>query len=97
VTLPIALVGIEAAQAIGNAIGSSPEQEAELFASAGSGASLVPPLAAVIVALVLLGLGGRVVGRSSPRLPDDPGIWLFHCHVNDHIRGGMPTRYQVLS
>ena len=19
--------------------------------------------------------------------PDDPGIWLFHCHVNDHIRG----------
>jgi len=27
--------------------------------------------------------------------PDDPGIWLFHCHVNDHIIAGMLTRYQV--
>ena len=27
--------------------------------------------------------------------PDDPGIWLFHCHVNDHIPAGMITRYQV--
>jgi hypothetical protein len=30
-------------------------------------------------------------------VPDDPGIWLFHCHVNDHIRAGMMTRYQVLA
>ena len=29
-------------------------------------------------------------------VPDDPGIWLFHCHVNDHITAGMLTRYQVL-
>jgi FtsP/CotA-like multicopper oxidase with cupredoxin domain len=29
--------------------------------------------------------------------PDDPGIWLFHCHVNDHILAGMMTRYQVIS
>jgi FtsP/CotA-like multicopper oxidase with cupredoxin domain len=29
-------------------------------------------------------------------VPDDPGIWLFHCHVNDHIRAGMLTRYQVV-
>jgi hephaestin len=29
-------------------------------------------------------------------VPDDPGIWLFHCHVNDHITAGMITRYQVL-
>jgi hypothetical protein len=28
-------------------------------------------------------------------VPDDPGIWLFHCHVNDHIRAGMLTRYHV--
>jgi hephaestin len=28
--------------------------------------------------------------------PDDPGIWLFHCHVDDHILAGMLTRYQVL-
>jgi manganese oxidase len=27
--------------------------------------------------------------------PDNPGIWLFHCHVNDHIRAGMSTRYEV--
>jgi FtsP/CotA-like multicopper oxidase with cupredoxin domain len=27
--------------------------------------------------------------------PDDPGIWLFHCHVNDHISAGMLTRYEV--
>ena len=27
--------------------------------------------------------------------PDDQGIWLFHCHVNDHIKAGMLTRYEV--
>jgi hephaestin len=30
-------------------------------------------------------------------VPDDPGVWLFHCHVNDHIAAGMLTRYRVLS
>jgi FtsP/CotA-like multicopper oxidase with cupredoxin domain len=29
--------------------------------------------------------------------PDAPGIWLFHCHVNDHITAGMLTRFQVVS
>ena len=29
-------------------------------------------------------------------IPDNPGTWLFHCHVNDHITAGMATRYQVL-
>jgi FtsP/CotA-like multicopper oxidase with cupredoxin domain len=29
-------------------------------------------------------------------VPDDPGIWLFHCHVSDHMDGGMIARYQVL-
>jgi FtsP/CotA-like multicopper oxidase with cupredoxin domain len=28
-------------------------------------------------------------------VPDDPGSWLFHCHVNDHILAGMQARYQV--
>jgi hypothetical protein len=28
-------------------------------------------------------------------VPDNPGIWLFHCHVNDHLTAGMVTRYQV--
>ena len=27
--------------------------------------------------------------------PDDPGIWMFHCHVNDHIKTGMTARYAV--
>ena len=29
-------------------------------------------------------------------VPDDPGIWLFHCHLSDHMEGGMVARYQVL-
>ena len=29
-------------------------------------------------------------------VPDAPGTWLYHCHVNDHILAGMLTRYQVL-
>jgi FtsP/CotA-like multicopper oxidase with cupredoxin domain len=29
-------------------------------------------------------------------VPDDPGIWLVHCHVSDHMEGGMVARYQVL-
>jgi hephaestin len=28
-------------------------------------------------------------------VPDDPGVWLFHCHVNDHLTAGMATRYEV--
>lgn len=27
--------------------------------------------------------------------PDDPGTWLYHCHVNDHILAGMLALYQV--
>jgi manganese oxidase len=29
-------------------------------------------------------------------VPDNVGIWLYHCHVNDHIDAGMLERYQVL-
>jgi len=28
-------------------------------------------------------------------VPDNPGIWMFHCHVNDHIAAGMTSRYEV--
>jgi FtsP/CotA-like multicopper oxidase with cupredoxin domain len=28
-------------------------------------------------------------------IPDNPGIWLFHCHISDHMAGGMVTRYKV--
>jgi len=27
--------------------------------------------------------------------PDNPGTWLFHCHVNDHITAGMIALYTV--
>lgn len=29
-------------------------------------------------------------------VPDDPGTWLFHCHVGAHADSGMIARYQVL-
>jgi len=28
-------------------------------------------------------------------IPDNPGIWLFHCHFSDHMAGGMVARYKV--
>lgn len=27
--------------------------------------------------------------------PDNPGIWMYHCHVNDHIEAGMMTTFTV--
>ena len=30
-------------------------------------------------------------------VPDDPGMWGFHCHVSDHILAGMLARYEVLA
>ncbi len=27
---------------------------------------------------------------------DNPGTWLYHCHVSDHITAGMITRWQVV-
>lgn len=29
-------------------------------------------------------------------VPDNAGIWLFHCHVSAHLRMGMESLYQVL-
>jgi hypothetical protein len=28
--------------------------------------------------------------------PDAPGLWMFHCHVADHMEAGMMTQYLVL-
>lgn len=28
-------------------------------------------------------------------VPDQPGIWQLHCHVSNHARMGMQTRYEV--
>jgi hephaestin len=33
--------------------------------------------------------------KTADMVPDDPGIWLLHCHVNDHIAAGMSTRYRI--
>jgi FtsP/CotA-like multicopper oxidase with cupredoxin domain len=27
--------------------------------------------------------------------PDAPGIWLYHCHISDHMLAGMMARYEV--
>jgi len=28
-------------------------------------------------------------------VPDNTGIWLFHCHVGGHLKGGMQALYKV--
>lgn len=28
--------------------------------------------------------------------PDNPGMWMFHCHVNDHISAGMMTMFHIM-
>ena len=29
-------------------------------------------------------------------VPDSAGIWLYHCHVEDHMMAGMTARYEVV-
>ena len=29
-------------------------------------------------------------------IADSPGIWMYHCHVNDHITAGMTALYKVI-
>ena len=29
-------------------------------------------------------------------VPDDPGIWMYHCHFDEHMAAGMVARYEVL-
>lgn len=63
VSFPIALIGLLAAHAVANAAVGSPEGAGEVFASAASGAELVPVLAALVAGAILLGVIGRVAGR----------------------------------
>ena len=28
-------------------------------------------------------------------IPDNPGIWMFHCHIDDHMEAGMSALYKV--
>lgn len=36
--------------------------------------------------------GGR---RVMDMTPENPGEWLYHCHINDHITAGMNAKYTV--
>ncbi|MBC5805955.1 MAG: copper oxidase [Candidatus Eremiobacter antarcticus] len=29
-------------------------------------------------------------------VPDNPGIWLFHCHIHGHLAAGMEARFKVV-
>lgn len=39
---------------------------------------------------------GPMAMATADMVPDSEGTWLFHCHVNDHFKGGMVGLYQVL-
>jgi FtsP/CotA-like multicopper oxidase with cupredoxin domain len=34
--------------------------------------------------------------ETADMVPDDVGTWLTHCHLSDHMEGGMMARYQVV-
>ena len=34
--------------------------------------------------------------RTVDMIADNPGTWMFHCHVEDHMEAGMMARYEVL-
>jgi FtsP/CotA-like multicopper oxidase with cupredoxin domain len=34
--------------------------------------------------------------KTADMVPDNPGIWLFHCHVPGHFAAGMANRFLVL-
>jgi FtsP/CotA-like multicopper oxidase with cupredoxin domain len=33
--------------------------------------------------------------ETADMVPDNPGIWMYHCHVDEHMVMGMMTRYKV--
>jgi hephaestin len=33
--------------------------------------------------------------ETADMVPDAPGLWLFHCHLDDHMEAGMMARYEV--
>ena len=43
--------------------------------------------------VLTLGTMGMIV---ADMVPDDPGTWLFHCHIEPHFSAGMQTRYTVV-
>jgi len=51
--------------------------------------------------VMVAGLRTDVVAVTSAQMitadmvPDAPGIWLYHCHISDHMLAGMDARYEV--
>ena len=41
-------------------------------------------------------LTGPLKMLTADMIPDNPGIWIFHCHFGEHTFEGMSTRYRVL-
>lgn len=39
---------------------------------------------------------GPAQALTADMVPDRVGTWMFHCHVDDHMKAGMQTLYQVL-
>jgi FtsP/CotA-like multicopper oxidase with cupredoxin domain len=39
---------------------------------------------------------GPAQAITADMVPDMVGTWMFHCHVDDHMKAGMQTLYQVL-
>jgi FtsP/CotA-like multicopper oxidase with cupredoxin domain len=40
-----------------------------------------------------LGPMGMIV---ADMIPDNPGVWLYHCHLNIHLEAGMVARFETL-
>ncbi|MBI4283513.1 MAG: multicopper oxidase domain-containing protein [Chloroflexi bacterium] len=36
-----------------------------------------------------------MMSKTVDMVPDNPGIWMYHCHVNDHLEAGMMALYTV--
>lgn len=64
----------------------------------GSRAGLRSALCALILILVITDVVTLAPAQmvTADMWPDNPGTWLFHCHISEHMEAGMGALYQVL-
>jgi hephaestin len=43
-----------------------------------------------------VGILGPASMIAADMVPDNPGTWMFHCHVSEHMEAGMSALYHVL-
>lgn len=43
----------------------------------------------------VMNLSGPALMVQADMIPDNPGIWMLHCHVSDHMDNGMSARFKV--